>query len=168
MNVSAASSSSSSSSHDPIASLENMLQAAFALYSNGNHNGALTALHNAALSYPLEPSPPFYIGSLHQAVNNFEETQHYLLATLALNSAHTDALNNLGKLYSDTGNKEQATYYYQSAIASNEENSAQSRINLGLSFHADKRYDEAIAVYHGGLQHRTDKADELFYNMAGE
>ncbi len=149
------------------------LEMATDLYNQGDAKGAQDLLHLVTEASPDDHRPYFYLAAINQHLGHQSIAERLYLKCLSLSppSDHTraDALNNLGKVYADFGtpeNVEKSYRFYKQAVDEYPEH-VQSRINLGLHYHAHGEYRLAVDQYVAAASSPDDaQMDEVHYNMA--
>ena len=137
----------------------------------------LTVLKEQEVLNPFNAQIQFQIGlvsqliadsSVSQTIQQYlDEAENSYKSCLDIDPNHPDALTNLGKLLSDRSNDEsniQIVELYQRAIKSSPHH-YQSYVNLGLLYHENKLYNEAVNVYNAALKKHPESA-EIRYNLA--
>src|SRR5258708_361440 len=98
------------------------------------------------------------MGQTQQARANFEQALHSHLSDAYLQSV---ALHNLGLLYQNQKDYEQAMYYYQQSLKLAQERANEGLIltNMGMLFYEQGRLIEAIGLLFPALQVRQSVQD---------
>lgn len=121
------------------------------------------------------------IASVHSDMGNFGPAFKYFSRSIEAAEATGDsvlqatALNNLGVLYNDHQQSEDAKYYLRRALAidkkiNNKVGMLRATLNLAISFHKLNNYDKAISLYNQALDlHRDVRPNippfRILYNL---
>ena len=83
---------------------------------------SLKILLGAIKIYPNEPSLIINIGNIHKHRGRLKQAENYYKKALEINSKHAGAHNNLGRIYTETGEFGKAIESHQMAIKLEPEN----------------------------------------------
>ncbi len=126
----------------------------FTLYEiDGSDVEALKFASRRIISDPVSSSAEFLfkLGRVCHKARMFEETQTFYETSIRKDPKFIPAFNNLGLLFKENGNLDDAEAIFRDAITSNPNNIV-IWVNLGIILEERGKKEEAIATYEKGLE----------------
>ena len=145
--------------------LQQSIQKAMALQSQGKHRAAAKIYRTILKAIPDQFEALHFLGILHAQQNNFGKAAKLFASAIDSEPSSYEAHNNLGNAYRKLDRPEDALACYRKAIAL-EPNFAEAHYNLGLALMALKHYEEAVRSYEQSLSIRPS-IPQVYNNLGG-
>ena len=152
----------------------NLISKAKTFYQNKNFFEAkellLKALEDKHIDKTIKSNLYILLADICYKINDFKETEHYLIKSLENGKSSAEIFNLLGNVYLKLRNYKNSEKYYLNALKLEEENEV-SLINLAILYHNLGKKNKAIDFYKKvlkknprniGALHNLSNLDEAF------
>ena len=128
----------------------NLISKAKTFYQNKNFFEAkellLKALEDKHIDKTIKSNLYILLADICYKINDFKETEHYLIKSLENGKSSAEIFNLLGNVYLKLRNYKNSEKYYLNALKLEEENEV-SLINLAILYHNLGKKNKAIDFY---------------------